>query len=214
MAAQHILQFLMEANKLKDVQRRGITFYGVKKADSALDHSFRMALMVLLFGKEKNINMAKAMKMSLIHDICKVITGDITPYDGIAAKNKKEKAELVSRWRRLPLEEKSKMQREKTAKEKEAFKKLTKDLPLNIKTEMSQLWLDYSQAKSKEARFVQQINVVENLLEAFEGWLANKKFPTMPWWEHVNEVVDDPILLDFIKEISKAELKEICKKEK
>jgi putative hydrolase of HD superfamily len=208
---QDTLRFLMESHKLKDVKRQGILFYGVKKSDSALDHSFRMALMAVIFGKEKNLNIAKAIKMALVHDLCKVYAGDITPYEGLLPKNKKQKAEFAGRWRRVSLAEKGKMQTLKMGKEKEALEKITKLLPSGLRAEIMHLWLDYNQGKSKEAKFVQQVDVIENLLEAFEWRLKNKEFPTLPWWEHAHEVVDDPILAQFVKEIAKAELQEFCK---
>ncbi|MDD4990428.1 MAG: HD domain-containing protein [Candidatus Pacebacteria bacterium] len=208
---QDTLHFLMESHKLKDVKRQGILLYGVKKSDSALEHSFRMALMAAIFGKEKKINIAKAIKIALVHDLCKVYAGDITPYEGLLPKSKKQKAELASRWRRVSLAEKGKMQALKMKKEKEALEKITKLLPPGLRAEIMNLWFDYNQGKSKEAKFIQQIDVIENLLEAFEWRLKNKEFPTLPWWEHVNETVDDPVLIQFIKEIAKAELQKFCK---
>ncbi len=199
---QDTLRFLMESHKLKDVKRQGILFYGVKKSDSALDHSFRMALMAVIFGKEKNLNIAKAIKMALVHSLSKVYAGDITPYEGLLPKNKKQKAEFAGRWRRVSLAEKNRMQALKVKKEKEALEKITKPLSLGLRTEIMHLWLDYSQGKSKEAKFIQQIDVIENLLEAFEWRLKNKEFQTLPWWEHVNETVDDPVLIQFVKEIT------------
>jgi len=202
-----ILNFLIEAGKLKKVKRKGITFYGVKKPDNATDHSFRIALMVWLFNKKKKLNIEKAIKMALIHDICKILAGDITPYDGLLPKSKKERDEFVKRWRRLPLKEKEKRYAQKFKKEFNALEKLTSKLPKKLKKEIINLWLDYTKAKSPESRFVHQLDVAENLLEAFEWWKKNKKFPTQPWWEHADEVIDDPILLKFLKEIEKEELK-------
>jgi 5'-deoxynucleotidase YfbR-like HD superfamily hydrolase len=89
----------------------------VKNPDSATDHSFRIALMVWLFTKGKKLNIEKALKMALIHDICKILTGDITPYDGLLPKSKKERDEFVRRWRRLSLREKEKRYAEKFEKE-------------------------------------------------------------------------------------------------
>lgn len=204
---KNILKFLIEIGKLKSVPRKGITFYGVKNPDSASDHSFRMAIMVLLFGKEKNINIKKALKIALIHDICKVLTGDITPYDGLLPKNKKEREKFVRRWRRLSLKKKETRYIQKFKKEYGALEKLISKLPPKIREELKRLWLDYHRNESPEAKFVSQIDITENLLEAFEWWKKNKKFPTQPWWEHADEIIEDQSLLDFLKEIEKEELK-------
>ncbi len=86
------------------------------------------------------------------------------------------------------------------------FKKLTLKLPIKLKKEIENIWLDYHKGESPAARFIFQLDMVENLLEALEWYKKNKKFPTKPWWEHVDEVIDQPTLLMFLKEIEKAEL--------
>jgi len=202
-----LLDFLIEIGKLKKIKRKGVAFYGVKKPDSAVDHSFRMALMVWFLGQKRKINIEKAFKIALIHDICKVLTGDITPYDGLLPKDKKERDGFVRRWRRLRLNEKEKRYTKKFKKEYNALKKLILKLSTNLRKEITEVWLDYHKGRSPEARFISQLDIAENLLEAFEWWKKNKKFPTKPWWEHADEVIDDPILLKFLKVIEKEELK-------
>jgi len=204
---KNTLEFLIEVGRLKNIKRKGVAFYGVKNPDSATDHSFRMAMMIWLFGKEKKINIEKALKIALIHDICKVLTGDITPYDGLLPENKKERDIFVRRWRRLSLNKKEQRHIQKFKKEYSALKKLISQLPPKIKEEIKRLWLDYHRSESPEAKFVSQIDIAENLLEAFEWRKKNKKFPTQPWWEHAEEVIDDQSLLNFLKEIEKEELK-------
>lgn len=204
---RHILKFLIEAGRLKDIERKGVAFYGVCP-DSAADHTFRMAIMVWLFGAgRKKLNTEKTLKIALMHDLCKVFTGDITPYDGLLPEDKKERDEFVGRWRRLPLKEKTKRHNEKLKKEYKGFNKLVLKLPGELKKEMLELWVDYHEQKSPEARFVFQIDMAENLVEAFEGRQKHKGFPTRPWWEHADEVIDDPALLEFLEEISRQELK-------
>lgn len=204
---KNILDFLTTVGELKTIKRKGIAFYGVKNPDSATDHSFRVALMVWLFGNEKKINIGKAIKIALIHDICKVYTGDITPYNGLLPKDKKERDRFVRKWRRLPVRKKEKKHNQKLEKEQNALKKLTSKLPPKLKKEIVNLWLDYVKIESPESRFVHQLDVVENLIEAFEWRKKRKSFPTKPWWEHADEVIDEPILQKFLKEIEKAELK-------
>ena len=201
----NLLNFLIKVGTLKEVGRKGITFYGVKNPDSATDHSFRMLMMVWIFGQEKEINFEKALKIALIHDICKVYTGDITPYDGLLPRSKRDRHKFVKKWRRLLKKEKRYI--EKFKKERKAILELTSKLPKKLKKEIIALWLDYTEAKSPESRFVGQIDVAENLIEAFERWKKNRKFPTKPWWEHIDEVIDAPVLLKFLKEIEKEELK-------
>jgi putative hydrolase of HD superfamily len=204
---KNILNFLLKVGKLKNVERKGITFYGVKNPDSATDHTFRMAIMVWLFGFGRKIQMEKALKLALIHDISKVLTGDITPYDGLLPTDKKTRDKFVRRWVRLPLVEKRKRYLDKFKRERHALKKLIQNLPEKTKKEIINLWIDYFQMKSAEAKLVHQIDVMENLLEAIECWEKDKNFPILPWWEHLDEVIEDPILLNFLKIIEKEKLK-------
>lgn len=177
---KNILKFLLWVGKLKNIKRKGISFYGVKNPDSVVDHSFRMALMVWFFGKEKRINIKKAIKIALIHDICKVLVGDITPYDGLLPKDKKEREKFVRKWISLPLRKKEKRFFSKFKKEYRALNKLIRNLPPKLKEEVNCLWPDYQQIKTPEARLVFQIDIVENLLEALEAFKKDKKFPTLP----------------------------------
>lgn len=202
-----LLNFLKTIGELKNIQRRGLTFYGVKDADSATDHTFRLALMVWIFGQKRKLDLAKAFKLALVHDLCKVYTGDITPYDGLFSKGKqKNHYGLAWRWRRLSLKEKEKRYKEKFQKERRAMQRLIVKLPSYVQSDMADIWLDYQNVKSQEAKFVSQLDRIENLIEALECWEKNKKFPTLPWWEHADEVVHDTDLLDLMEEISRAEL--------
>ena len=143
-----------------------------------------------------------------MHDLCKVYTGDITPYEGLFPKKhtKNNKYDFAWRWRRLSLQEKQTRHREKFRKEQKAIKKLIAKLPLRIRHEIMGIWLDYQKVGSPEAKFVAQVDRVENLLEALECWEKDRKFPTLPWWEHADEVIHDKELLELCEEISKAEL--------
>lgn len=202
-----IFNFLINIGKLKNIERKGITFYGFDHPDSATDHTFRVTIMVWVLGKDKNIDLERAIKMALIHDICKVYSGDITPYDDILPCDPKAQLEITSKWRRLSKKDKEKFTLKKFKKEKQALIKLISDLPQSLRKEILNLWLDYNQFLSQEAKFVYQIDVLENLIEALECFTENKNFPTKPWWQHAEEVVEDKTLLEFLKEIERQETK-------
>lgn len=200
-------EFLKTIGDLKDIQRKGILLYGLKKADSATDHTFRLAIMVWMFGQKKRLNLSRAFKIALVHDFCKVYTGDITPYDGLFPKGKhKNRYQLAWRWRRLSLKEKQRRHKEKFQREQKALKRLIAKLPTHLQEDITNTWMDYQNMESPEAKFVFQVDRVENLLEAFESFEKDKKFPTHPWWEHADEVVHDKELLELMEEISKKEL--------
>lgn len=204
---KNALSFFKTIGILKNIQRQGLLYYGVKNADSMTDHMFRLAAMVWFFGEGKNLNLAKAFKLALVHDFCKVYTGDITPYEGLIPNSNKDKYKIAWRWRRLSLVEKQKAYKKKYKKEYRAIKKLVARLPLKIRTSIISIWLDFQKVGSPEAKFVSQLDRVENLLESLECWEKDKRFPTLPWWEDADEVVYDKELLDLMEEISAAEVK-------
>jgi putative hydrolase of HD superfamily len=203
-----LLNFFINTGKLKKIKRKGVVFYGVKDPETTAAHTFRMALMTWILGEEKKekIDIERALKMALVHDLCEVFAGDITPYDGILPKDKKARYEFVRKWPRFSQREKAKRQNKKFRKEKKALEKLIKKLPEKLQKEIMDLWIEYEAGVTKEGRFVRQMDRAENLLEAFELWKRDNNFPTKPWWQHADEVIDDPVLLRFLKEIEKEEL--------
>lgn len=196
-----------------ETKRKGMMFYGVKDPETTAEHTFRMVIMAwILAQKREELDIERVLKIALIHDLCEVFAGDITPYDGILPKDRKKRDELVRKWPRFSEKEKRKRYIKKFNKEKKSLEKLIKELPEKLKKEIMGLWIDYEKGISKEGRFVRQIDRTENLLEAFEWWQKDEKFPTKPWWQHADEVIDDPVILRFLKEIEKEELKRRTKK--
>jgi 5'-deoxynucleotidase YfbR-like HD superfamily hydrolase len=97
------LAFMVEANKLKDVDRSGWVISGVKNCEHDGDHSYSTAVQAYLFAKEMGLNAEKCMIMALLHDISKTVIGDIaTRFDKKNAKvvcpeNKKENEKKVEK---------------------------------------------------------------------------------------------------------------------
>ncbi|MBI2577695.1 MAG: HD domain-containing protein [Candidatus Wildermuthbacteria bacterium] len=204
----YFLRFLLTLDKLKDVKRRGMSFDGVEKQDSPTDHTFRLVMMVWLFGHKRHLNLEKAFKMALVHDLCKIYTGDITPYDLLPDIGQRKGEDLAKRWRRLSLEQKEKRYNQILAMRYEGLWKLVGELPEELSEEMMHAGIEYRKRETEEARFVAQLDMLENLLEALEQYKKNKEFPMQPWWEHAREVIDDPGLLEFLQQIEQEQKKE------
>lgn len=200
---EDLINFFIKIGKLKKKKRRGWILRGIKDPESIAAHTFRMAIMAWLFSTRKRLNITKILKMSLIHDLCEVYAGDTTPYDSLLPKNKRKLREIVKKWPRFSKREKEKIFREKYKKEKKALEKLILKLPPPLKKEIRTLWADYENGLTPEGRFIRQLDRVENLLQALEYWQENKEFPIGPWWIQIGELVDDPILLEFLKSLDK-----------
>jgi len=200
---EELLNFFIEIGKLKRKKRKGWMFRGIKEPETIASHTFRMAIISWLLGERKRLNINKILKTSLIHDLCEVYAGDTTPYDKLLPRDKKQWKQIVSKWPRLSKREKEKSFLEKYTKENQALEKLIVKLPSDIKKEIRNLWADYEKGLTKEGRFVRQVDRVENLLQALEYWKKNKQFAIGPWWVQIEELVDDPILLEFLKTLEK-----------
>ena len=200
-----ILDFFIQIGKLKTISRKGPVLIGIKNPETVAEHAFRVAMMAWILGEEKkvNFNIERILKVALTHDICEVYVGDITPYDGILPKAKKDWPELFDRWPRFSKEEKRKKALEKQKREKESLRKLTTDLPRDLSDELKDLGLDYRRGSTREARFVKQVNRMETLLQALEYGKEDKCRPFKSWWIGSKEQVDDSLLVKFMEELVK-----------
>src|SRR3954469_3958757 len=71
-----VLTFLRGAERLKTVPRSGWTSAGDR--ESVAEHTWRLALMaMLLYGTTPGIDLARLLKMCLIHDLGEAIRGDV-----------------------------------------------------------------------------------------------------------------------------------------
>jgi 5'-deoxynucleotidase YfbR-like HD superfamily hydrolase len=77
---------------------------------------------------------------------------------------------------------------------------------------MYTLWLDYEKGLTAEGRFVKQADKTINLLQGLEYWKKYGKIQHHLWIRRAKEVLDDPILLEFLEVIEKEFFKEKPKK--
>ena len=200
-----LINFFIDLGRLKKMPKRGWVLIGVKDPESVSDHSFRVAVMAWLLAKEKKekLNIEKVIKIALAHDLCETFCGDLTPYDygSLLPEDKKEWPRSFDKWPRLSGEEKVKRNKEKYQRESDSLKRLLSDLPLPAKKEIMALWQEYEKGSNKEARFVKQINRLETLFQALEYARENKKPPYRSWWIGSKEIIDDPLLVEFMNEL-------------
>ncbi len=142
------LGFISESGKLKDIERTGWVLHKVRNPESVADHSFRIALLALVFAKEEKLNAGRCVKMALIHDLTDVYAGDI-------ATRPLERQQVVSDM-------------EKAFLERNAMKRLLSLLPPASRSELQKLWGEYDSNKTKEAGFVHDMDKVEMVLQALE----------------------------------------------
>lgn len=194
-----ILNFLIEVGKLKKKPRRGWVVHQIKNPETTAEHIFRMTIIAWALGRKRKMNLERIIKMALVHDLCEVYAPDFTPYDPLLPKNKKKIMEVLKKWPKFSPALKIKQYKRKFKLEFESLNKLTSKLPPDLKAEIKNLWLEYEKGLTKEGRFLKQIDKVENLLQGMEYWKKYGKIQHRLWMRWIKEILDDPVLLEFIK---------------
>lgn len=131
--------------KLKELQRTGWINKGIENAETVAAHSHGVALLALLFVPQ-HLNKEKCLKLALIHDIQEALVGDITPFDGVSEE-------------------------EKVQREKAAVKEISQKLHF---AELEDLFAEYEENKTKEARFIKDMDRLDAVLEAIYYDNGNK----------------------------------------
>ena len=138
-----VLAFLRAAERLKTVVRSGWTSAG--QPESVAEHTWRLCLMaMLLYGTSPAIDLARLLKMCLIHDLGEAIGGDVP-------------APL-----QLPGSPKS-------GQERRDVLELTAPLPPESRQEVLNLWDEYEAAASAEARIAKGLDKLETILQHTQG---------------------------------------------
>jgi putative hydrolase of HD superfamily len=160
-----------------------------------------LAILVWILGKKKKINLDRAIKMALIHDLCEVYAPDLTPYDPLLPKDKKKIMEVLKKWPKFTPALKIKKEKEKSKLETRGLNKLLKRLPKDLKKEIKALWIDLQKGLTKEAKFVKQADKVINFLQGMEYWKKYGRIQYKLWIRWIKENIDNPVLIEFIKTI-------------
>ncbi|MFN8583303.1 MAG: HD domain-containing protein [Gemmatimonadaceae bacterium] len=144
-----VLEFLRAAERLKVNTRSAYTTSGT--AESVAEHTWRMCLMALVLAPEfPDVDMARVMKICVIHDLGEAIGGDVPApeqarrlaIDPAAAKASQERADLLT---------------------------LVAPLPDAVRDDICALWDEYEAAESAEARLAKALDKLETILQHTQG---------------------------------------------
>lgn len=196
---KHILSFLSLVFALKKTPRTGWVLRGVKNPETIAEHVFRTTMLSWVLGAGGNLRIQKVISMSILHELCEVYAGDMTPYHEMLPSSRSERATMLKRWIRLPRKEKEKAAVKKFIKEKRALEKLINPLRESTKKEIMALWLEYEKGLSPEGRFVKQVDKIEAFFQAIEYFGIGLDTPVFGWWEEIEELVTNPVLAQFVK---------------
>lgn len=135
------MEFVIEVDKLKKITRQNYLADGSRKENDA-EHSWHLALMALVLcehvGAEESPDLLRVIKMALIHDLVEIDAGDTYCYD--------EKANAGKRERELA-----------------AADRLFGILPPDQAREFRELWEEFEEQRTPEARFAAALDRLQPL---------------------------------------------------
>lgn len=152
-ALRQQIHFILEIDKLKSVLRR--TYLpGTTRKENDAEHSWHLAVMAMVLSDYANekIDTNKVIKMVLIHDIVEIKAGDTFCYDSEGAAIKAEK-------------------------EKRAAQELYGLLPQEQGQHFLQIWEEYEDGQSPEAKFARAL---DRLMPMLHNYFSEGK----TWQEH------------------------------
>src|SRR5262249_17649902 len=93
------IQFIIEIDKLKTILRRTYLIHG-ERSENTAEHSWHLAIMAILLAEHANepVNVARVIKMVLVHDIVEIDAGDTYFYDTAAALEKFIRVRRTADW--------------------------------------------------------------------------------------------------------------------
>ena len=193
-----IINFLIEASKLKETTRTGWIIWRVKNPETIAEHIFRLCLLAWVFGEKKGLKTKVCIQEALSHDLCEVYAGDATPifyYQNLDVRRKKDR-EILMKGIRLREKDRKKRVRIKFEREKKSLLKLVAPLEKSMQHEIILRWLDYERGFHREGKLVKQLDWLETLTQSLQ--YLGAKGSGSGWWEIAEERIDDPLLLKFL----------------
>jgi putative hydrolase of HD superfamily len=137
------LAFIQSAEKLKTVLRSAYTSNG--RQESTPEHTWRLCLLAMVFQDQLlALNFERVLKMCIVHDLGETLNGDIPAVQQSVsnAKSTGERNDLMS---------------------------LLAPLPTHLQAELLELWDDYENATSAEARAVKALDKLETIIQHNQG---------------------------------------------
>lgn len=123
------IRFIIEIDRLKTIQRRTYLINEHRNENTA-EHSWHIAVMAMILAEYSNesIDLAKVLKMALIHDIVEIDAGDTFVYDTVGSLDKADR-------------------------ERVAADRIFNILPADQAGEMRALWDEFETRETAEAKF-------------------------------------------------------------
>jgi len=144
-----LVEFLRATERLKTVTRSAWTSAG--QPESVAEHTWRLTLMAVVLAPEfPEVDVARLLKICVVHDLGEAIGGDIP-----APEQARRKAAGAPAG--------------KAADERRDLQTLLGPLPERLQDEILALWDEYEAAQSLEARLAKGLDKLETILQHTQG---------------------------------------------
>lgn len=142
MKIEDMLNFIKEVDLLKKVERQALIHNGGRRENSA-EHSWHLAIVALVLQSfaPKDLDINKAIKMAILHDIVEIDAGDTLVYGDLTGKEVAESA---------------------------ALERLMSLLPNEVSDDLKATWIEFEQGQSAEAKY---ISAIDRFLPIYSNYL-------------------------------------------
>ncbi len=159
-----VIEFIKEIENLKSVTRTAWTTTG--RRESTAEHSWRLAMLLMVLEEDfKDIDINKAIKMSLVHDLGELYDGDISAKLQSENDNKSQMEERAMKRMLTTLPESLGGKIYDLWKE---YRMLT-TLPESLSVKIYDLWKEYNECSTKEAKLVKAMDKLETIVQHNQG---------------------------------------------
>lgn len=152
-AMTEVMQFLMELDSLKRVERR-TRLIGNSRLENSAEHSWHLAVAAMSLApySGQNLDVSRVVQMALLHDVVEIDAGDVLVYD-LAAREAIQAQEAAAADRIFGL------------------------LPETLRARFRALWDEYEAGETPEAQFANMLDralpIIQNLHNQGESWKEN-----------------------------------------
>lgn len=141
------LRFVAEAGLLKGVLRQTMLTSPVRRRENSAEHSWHLAVMAIALAEHAppGTDIGRVISMVLLHDLVEVDAGDLFAYADAAAQDRQLAAEYAAADRIFAL------------------------LPTDQAAATRQLWDEFMQRETAEARFARALDRLHPMLENLQA---------------------------------------------
>jgi len=182
-----LIEFLKVIEKTKQIERQ-IYISGRQRLETDAEHAWHVAMFVVLFEKEfPKLDVAKMLKMALIHDLVEIYAGDTFAFDKNHKKSQKER-------------------------EDKAAKRLFKKLPKDLEKEFWSFYQEYENSTTQESKIAKSFDklqpILQNILSQGKSWKKHQvTYNDIDDYKH-QFMTHDRVIIEIYNKL----LKEIRKK--